>query len=48
MMDINNPHDDAELTTATDEELDAASGGTGGNGDGFIVGTEGGDQGVIA
>jgi hypothetical protein len=48
VTDTNTPQESSEPTSATDEELDAANGGKGGNGDGLILGDSGKDQGVIA
>lgn len=47
MTDPNAPQVDADSTSATDEELTAASGGRGESGDGFIVGDEGIDQHIV-
>ena len=48
MTDTNTPQESSEPTSATDEELDAANGGKGGNGDGMVLGDSSKDQGVIA
>ena len=48
MNDKDAPQESSETTSATDEELDAANGGKGGNGGGMILGDSSKDQGVIA
>ena len=42
------PRDESDLTSLNDDELDAASGGKGSQGDQLIIAETGQDQGVIA